>query len=242
MRREGRVRAMKPIWAKLTFWRNLPFYHGAIRGTALATAFRSGRIFNNHRSAVAPDGSYFHHNAETTAHPFWADAFDEVRGGVREMLEIGAFEGRTTAFAARLFENARVTAVDPWTDYAEMQDLSRAEGSFRQNVERFGSRVRAIKGYSHSVLPKLLDAGERFDVVFIDGSHAWADVVLDSAFAWRLLNPQGVLIWDDYLWRRAGYGRRVPKLAIDQFLTGYRGRYTPLWAFKQVAIRKNDAG
>lgn len=230
---------MKPVWLKSTFWRRLASYHPAIRGVALATAFQSGAVFRRYASAAVATGAYFHHNAATTAHPFWARAFDGAAHSVRDMLEIGAFEGRTTSFAARLFPNARITCVDPWAEYEEMAELARAEESFRRNVAEFGERVRPIKGFSHAVLPRLLDAGERFAVVFIDGSHAYADVVVDSMFAWKLLRPGGVLIWDDYLWRRAGYGRRVPKLAIDQFLTAWRGFYAPLWAFKQVAIRKS---
>ena len=183
-------------------------------------------------------GAYFHHNAATTAHPFWARAFDEERAGVGEFLEIGAYEGRTTSFAALLFPNARITAVDPWADYAEMSELARAEESFRRNTAEFAPRLRAIKEPSLSALPRLLGAGERFDVIFIDGSHAYADVMIDSQLSWKLLNPGGVLIWDDYLWRKAGYGRRAPKLAVDQFLTAFQGQYEPMWAFKQVAIRK----
>lgn len=230
---------MKPVWAKLTFWRRLAGFHAAIRGVALATAFRSGRIFRLYgEAATAAPGTVFDQSARTTAHPFWANALSAESSSVREMLEIGAFEGRTTSFAARFFPNARITCVDPWVEYAEMRDIQRAEESFRRNVAEFGERIRPIRGYSHFVLPRLLEAGERFDIVFVDGSHAYADVVVDNQYAWRLLKPGGVLIWDDYLWRRAEYGRLVPKLAIDQFLTGYRGLYEPLWAFKQVAIRK----
>lgn len=230
---------LKPIWAKSVFWRRIASFHPAIRGAALATAFRSGRVLERFgAAAVAPEGLVFHQSAQSTAHPYWADAFDEIAPSVREVLEIGAFEGRTTHFAARLFSNARITCVDPWTEYGEMSGLARAEECFRRNVAEFGDRVRPVKGFSASVLPQLLERGDRFDVVFIDGSHAYADVVIDSHHGWRLLKPGGVLIWDDYLWRRAEYGRRVPKLAIDQFLTGFRGDYVPLWAFKQVAIRK----
>ena len=231
---------MKPVWAKSTFWRRLSGYHPAIRGVALATALQSGGVFRRFGSAADATGAFFHHNARTTAHPFWARAFDSDRLSIGQMLEIGAFEGRTTAFAARLFPNARITCVDPWTDYAEMDELARAEDGFRRNVAEFGGRIRPLKGFSHAILPRLLDDGERFDVIFIDGSHFYADVVIDSQLGWRLLAPGGVLIWDDYLWRRAEYGRLVPKLAIDQFLTAWRGRYTPLWAFKQVAIRKHE--
>ena len=230
---------MKPVWAKFTFWSRLAGFHPSIRAAALATAFNSGRIFRDYGAeAAAPAASVYHQSAKTTAHPFWADAFNRERASVREMLEVGAFEGRTTSFAARLFPNARITCVDPWVEYAEMKEIRRAEQAFRQNVAEFGERIRPIKGYSNAVLPQLIDEGERFDVVFIDGSHAYADVVIDSQYGWRLLKSGGVLIWDDYLWRRAEYGRFVPKLAIDEFLSAHRGDFEPLWAFKQVAIRK----
>lgn len=230
---------MKPIWAKITFWRNVAFYHPAIRGAAVSTALRSGGVFARHGAAAAPaPDAVFDQSAETTAHPFWADAFGRGRLDVKEMLEIGAFEGRTTSYAARLFEQARITCIDPWTEYGEMSGLAQAEARFNRNVAGFGPRIRTMKGFSSVLLPQLLAAEERFDVIFIDGSHAYGDVVLDSEFAWRLLKPGGVLIWDDYLWRKSDYGRKTPKLAIDHFLSAYADELAPLWAFKQVAVRK----
>lgn len=235
----GASRRLKPIWSKLTFWRRLPGFHPAIRKTALATALRSGAVFARHAdAAAAPAGSQYRDGMETTAHPFWADAFAGETSRVREMLEIGAFEGRTTNFAARLFPQARVTCIDPWADYGEMTDLSAAEAAFDRNVAAFSDRVRKLKGYSRDILPALERNWEMFDLIFIDGSHAYEDVVADTRHAWALLKPGGVLIWDDYLWRKAGYGRRVPKLAIDEFLSAHAGAYEPLWAFKQVAVRK----
>lgn len=175
---------MKPVWAKTVFWRRIASFHPAIRGAALKTAFRSGRVFTRFAAtADAPVGLDFHQSAMTTAHPFWADAFDSAAFSVKEMLEAGAFEGRTTFFAATLFAKARITCVDPWAEYAEMADLSGAEARFRRNVAPFGERVRPIKGNSCVALPRLLEQGERFDVVFIDGSHAYADVVIDSLMA-----------------------------------------------------------
>jgi len=234
---------MKPIWAKLTFWRRLSGFHSAIRGAVLATALKSGRVFQRYGAMSVPDAdAAFEQTAKTAAHPFWADAFDGERMSVREVLEIGAFEGRTTTFAASFFPNARITCIDPWIEYVEMNEVRRAHDAFKRNVAKFGERIRPIRGFSNLVLPRLLESAERFDIIFIDGSHAYADVVIDSHYAWRLLRPGGTMIWDDYLWRRAEYGRNVPKLAIDQFLTGFRGQYRPIWAFKQVAIRKLDRG
>lgn len=230
---------MKPVWAKLTFWRRLAGFHPAIQRTALETAFRSGAIYRRHADLAAPPpGSHFTHIEKTTAHPFWADAFEKYRAAIQAILEIGAFEGRTTVFAAQYFPNARVVSIDPWAAYAEMDALDAAEKAFRQNTAPFGERVTAIKGYSSDVLPGLVETGDAFDIIFVDGSHAYDDVVVDTDFAWRLLKTGGVIIWDDYLWRRADYGDRTPKRAIDEFLTSHEGEFQPLWAFKQVAIRK----
>ena len=67
---------------------------------------------------------------------------------------------------------------------------------------------------------------ESFDIVYIDGSHATADVLEDAVLSYRLLKPGGVLIFDDY--RGAGALARVPspatrpsdfpKAAIDRFV------------------------
>lgn len=175
---------MKPVWAKLTFWRNFPLYHPAIRGAAFSTAMRSGNVFRRHGAVAAPaPGAAFDQSAATTAHPFWAEAFEGDAPNVSSMLEVGAFEGRTTTFAARLFPNARITCVDPWAEYGEMSGLERAEERFRSNTAGYEDRIRAVKGFSSTVLPRFLDENERFDVVFIDGSHAYDDVVLDTQFA-----------------------------------------------------------
>lgn len=231
---------MKPIYAKSTFWRRLPSYHPAIWRIALSTALRSARTFQDFpaRSEIF-NGAQFDASGDTTAHPFWLEAFKNERQTVTSILEIGAFEGQTTVFIAWLFPQAQITCIDPWEDYNEVTSGMHAVGTaFQANVGDFKDRVRPIKGFSSAELPKLLNAGETFDVIFIDGSHYYGDVMVDSQLAWQLLKPGGVLIWDDYLWRRKEYGKRVPKLAIDQFLTGFKGLYEPLWAFKQVAIRK----
>jgi hypothetical protein len=56
--------------------------------------------------------------------------------------------------------------------------------SFRQN-------------FSHSELPLLLDQKLDFDLVYVDGSHLFEDVFVDSYFVARLLSENGWVIFDD---------------------------------------------
>jgi hypothetical protein len=46
-------------------------------------------------------------------------------------------------------------------------------------------------------LPKLVEGGDRFGLVYIDGSHLFEDVFVDSYFVTRLLTEGGVVLFDD---------------------------------------------
>jgi predicted O-methyltransferase YrrM len=54
---------------------------------------------------------------------------------------------------------------------------------------------------SSVVLPELISKGERFDLIYIDGSHAAADVMTDAVLSYLLLNVGGVILFDDYVWK-----------------------------------------
>lgn len=139
-------------------------------------------------------------------------------------LEIGSFEGGSLAFVYSLLDgDVRITAIDQFADYSEMpgRRLSVVEETFTANVATMGATeaVRKLKGRSLDHLPKLIDAGERFDLIYIDGSHHALDVMLDAVMAWRLLAPSGLMIFDDYRFSQQHAGEWYePKPAIDAFV------------------------
>jgi len=144
-------------------------------------------------------------------------------------LEIGSFEGGSLSFVYTLLDGqVRITVIDPFLDYAELPgaDWSRAQATFAANVEAVGAatNVRVLKGRSIDQLPKLVDAKESFDLIYIDGSHHVLDVMIDAVLAWRLLAPSGLMIFDDY-WYHVQHGEESfrPRRAVDAFI-GMIGR------------------
>ncbi len=76
-----------------------------------------------------------------------------------------------------------------------------------------------LKGRSIDHLPKLIDAGEQFDIIYIDGSHEILDVLVDASLCWKLLTRGGLMIFDDYWYRRPDLGPAFrPKLGVDGFV------------------------
>jgi predicted O-methyltransferase YrrM len=85
---------------------------------------------------------------------------------------------------------------------------------------------------------------ERFDLIFIDGSHEAPDVLADAVLAFPLLRVGGTLIFDDYIWSDQVAQKRdplrMPKPAIDAFVNIYQRKIEfyqrlPLW---QLYLRK----
>lgn len=164
---------------------------------------------------------------------------------VRSALEIGSWEGRSALFFLNHCPNCRVTCIDTFKGGREhhgMDALASIEARFDSNLAGYGSRVEKIKSRSVPALDRLGEEGRAFDLIYIDGSHARDDVVMDSFLAWRVLKQGGLLIWDDYRWAADVDVRESPQQAVDFFLAVYADELDILVATSQVIVRRLAPG
>ena len=114
-------------------------------------------------------------------------------------LEIGlAFGASTLVFCAEHQKLGRDgakqhTAIDPF----QARPLYDEAGVLA--VERAGLKdyLDYRPEFSEFMLPRLLEEGERYDLIYVDGSHLFENIFLDAFYCARLLNDGGVLIFDD---------------------------------------------
>jgi hypothetical protein len=102
-------------------------------------------------------------------------------------LEIGLSHGGS---ALVLAEGGDHTAIDPhqavgW-DNTGIAALRRAGLSIDFRPER-----------SEFALPRMLAAGDSFDLIYVDGSHLLEDVFIDAHYGIRLLRMRGIIAFDD---------------------------------------------
>jgi predicted O-methyltransferase YrrM len=161
--------------------------------------------------------------------PIWREIFN--RYSPRRVLEAGSYEGRSACY---LIEECvsleELTCVDLWGETIEVAlQTSVAEQRFDNNIisaqERRAKPIsfRKVKGKSSHALATMLSRNERFDLIYIDGSHLAPDVLTDAVISFYLLVVGGIMIFDDYIWRDAESGGKdilsVPKAAINAFAT-----------------------
>jgi predicted O-methyltransferase YrrM len=115
-----------------------------------------------------------------------------------QTLEIGmAFGGSALAFAASHRDLGRPprqqhTAIDhaqtSYWDEAGRRNLEHAE---------LAEYVEVIEQYSAFALPQLIADRRRYDLIYVDGSHQFEDVLIDFVFCHELLNVNGMILFDD---------------------------------------------
>jgi predicted O-methyltransferase YrrM len=175
----------------------------------------------------------------------WAELLHPLRQKPVRILEIGSWEGRSALFFVNYLPRSRIVCIDTFGGNIEHhQDpyfaalAPKAEGQFDANLAAFANRVEKIKGSSTTVLPELGIAGRRFELAYIDGSHMAADVYSDAVLTWSLMEPGGIVIFDDYEWDLMNSDIERPKLGIDAFLAAAAGHYRELHRGYQVVIAK----
>ena len=113
-------------------------------------------------------------------------------------LEVGlAFAASAVAFTVAMKEihgglEHTHHAIDPF-QYAWMQNA----GLNRLKKNNLETNFVFHHDFSENVLPGFLADKKKFDIIYIDGSHAYEHVFVDFFYTSRLLNRGGFLLFDD---------------------------------------------
>jgi hypothetical protein len=167
--------------------------------------------------------------------------------GIRHFLEIGSFEGRSAVWIMEHMMRADdyLTCIDTW-EGGEEHSGTEVEGAwdrFCHNTalasERFPNRYfDSMKGTSYEKLAELAAWGEHYDFIYIDGSHIAKDVLTDACMAWPLLKPNGVMVFDDYLWGEPRDILHRPKPAVDAFTNLFAEELNIVHVGYQLVVQK----
>lgn len=139
--------------------------------------------------------------------------------GAESYLEVGVNEGTSLEVVVTECQTIKsLTLVDMW-GYAY-------GGTGRGNnlhivdlLNRLGysGETRFIDGNSHDILPQLIEEGALFDLVTIDGDHSYKGGEQDLIDGWKLVKPDGWIVFDDITHVAHQYLMEVTKKFEDNY-------------------------
>lgn len=142
------------------------------------------------------------------------------RGNVKVIVEVGSWIGLSTRHLAKTIpEDGVVYAVDHWLGCTELPgyDNTNLYRQFLSNVihEQLTDKIIPVKMTS-------LEASQTLkvkpDLVYIDASHDFTNVMLDLILWYPFVKGHGLLCGDDYMWNDdPSKGGGPVKRAVDAF-------------------------
>ena len=162
---------------------------------------------------------------------------------IRNILEIGSYEGRSCIYFGKKFIDAKITCVDTWSGSDEHLNIKfqEIESNFDKNILNHlgNNRVEKHKISSDVFFEK---NNKFFDLIYVDGDHQTDQVKKDINNAWRNLNDGGYLILDDYTWWWYNDLNKNPASAINNFIYNNINSIDVenLIIWKQVLIKKKS--
>ena len=161
-----------------------------------------------------------------------------------KMLQLGAWAGHASEWLCNNI-NGHLTDVDAWAgsvagpnnekSLSIIQDIDIAEAEKEYYERTGGLPVTTFKGTTNEFFEQNT---EKFDFIYVDASHIREDVEMDGENALKVLNPGGLIVFDDFLWY---YGKDidlVPYGAVLDILKNHYSEIKPLMMNYQAWIQK----
>jgi SAM-dependent methyltransferase len=172
---------------------------------------------------------------------------------INSVLEIGCFEGRSTVFLADNFlqKNTNYDIVDTFKGSASEPGMKKATEklkekdfiyeNFLHNISFFPQiNFNINRGISQEILPNLSQQNKKYDFIYIDASHRSDDTFVDAYYANKMLNPGGLIIFDDFRWKDPTNSHPIvsPEVGINVFFHLYNTEYKIIMKGYQIAAIK----
>ena len=170
---------------------------------------------------------------------FLTNNFKEIKN-IKDILEIGSYEGRSSIFFLKNFSDSNITCVDTWqgSDEHNNFDFRQIENNFDYNTSNFQLKRLLIKEKMTS--DKFFQKNQKnFDLIYIDGDHSSHQVKIDINNSWNSLKSGGFLILDDYMWWYYEDLKKNPSTPINEFIKENSNSISKLIVWHQVIIQKN---
>ena len=158
---------------------------------------------------------------------------------IKNLLEIGSYEGRSALFFLDLFKITKISCVDTWSGSDEHKDINflAIENNFDFNTKSFKEKKTLLK-FKMTSDEFFKENKNKFDFIYVDGDHAKDQVYKDLINSWSILNSNGFLLIDDYMWWYFKDLKKNPASAVNSFIKKYFDQVREIVIWHQVLLQK----
>lgn len=165
---------------------------------------------------------------------------------VYKILEIGSFEGLSTCFFSDILLNnclSSIVCVDPFLgdkNNTIPHVIDNTEKLFLSNINKSknSNKITFYKVKSNYFFDNIISPLEKYNFIYIDGSHEAKDIENDMENSFKYLEVNGIMWMDDYGGVNKKYKLHNPRIPMNIFLLKYKNSIKIIHKGYQLAIQK----
>jgi predicted O-methyltransferase YrrM len=116
---------------------------------------------------------------------------------IKNILEIGTYDGYNALILARLFPNSTIDTIDlPMNESCSLNNYNKNDKNFFRKRSNLLSKANNINFIQLNSI-KLLNHQKKYDLIWVDGDHCYPTVCIDIVNSLKLINENGLILCDD---------------------------------------------
>ena len=118
---------------------------------------------------------------------------------IKEILEIGTFDGINALLLSKIFPNARIDTIDlNYEDY-NFKNFYNRENKVEKFVKNRNNIIKKSNNINFIEMNSidLINYQKKYDLIWVDGAHGYPVVCIDIINSLRLSNERGLILCDD---------------------------------------------
>ena len=123
----------------------------------------------------------------------------EKKLNIKNILEIGTFDGSNSHLLSRLFTESEIDTIDLSSNSTEFIQSYNRGSSLNDFIQRRTDNLSKSKKINFKELNSLnlINHRKKYDLIWIDGAHGYPVVSSDILNSLNLINDNGIILCDD---------------------------------------------
>ena len=115
------------------------------------------------------------------------------------ILEIGTYDGVNSYLLSLLFNNSKIKTIDLESKDYEFQNSYNREKDYNNFITQRNEMINKSQNifFKEQNSLSLINSKEKYDLIWVDGSHGYPTACIDIINSLNLINDNGIILCDD---------------------------------------------